>query len=237
MVLGKSDVMKILALLLLVLGAGASSNAPADQYFGQLKVSALRIRYEIMQLRPRYETHKLLPEEAAHLLVLDENAFYAWASAYPKDAWLASTGYMMAQLFAELPGTDARDRAVRAFTYVKTHFPTTSYGKGSVAALHKGIAVQPDPAWAVAMRAERATPPPAATPAASETPSAVPASPASAAPASPASASPTPTASPARGKPGYEVRIARSACTISSRSAATRSQRERLHRSTVTSLV
>ena len=66
--------MKILSLVLLVLRAGASSNAPADQYFGQLKVSALRIRYEIMQLRPRYETHKLLPEEAAHLLVLDENA-------------------------------------------------------------------------------------------------------------------------------------------------------------------
>ena len=226
--------MKILALLLLALGQGASSDAPADQYFGQLKVSALRIRYEIMQLRPRYETHKLLPEEAAHLLVLDENAFYAWSSAYPKDAWLASTGYMMAQLFAELPGTDARDRAVRAYTYVKTHFPTTSYGKESAAALHKGVAVRPDPAWAVAMRAERATPPPTATPAPSETPSAAPSSPA---PASPASASPSPSASPARGKPGYEVRIARTACTTSSRSAATRSQRGRLRRSTVTSLV
>ena len=225
--------MKILALLLLALNQGASSDAPADQYFGQLKVSALRIRYEIMQLRPRYETHTLLPEEASHLLVLDENAFYAWASAYPKDSWLASTGYMMAQLFAELPGTDARNSAVRAFAYVKAHFPTTSYGKESAAALHKGVTVKTDPGWAVAMRAARATPPPTATPTASETPSAGP----SPSPASPASASPTPSASPARGKPGCGVRIARTECTISSRSAATRSQRERLRRSTVTSWV
>ena len=180
--------MKILALLLLVLGQGASSDAPADQYFGQLKVSALRVRYEIMQLRPRYETHKLLPEEAAHLLVLDENAFYAWAAACPKDSWLASTGYMLAQLFAELPGSDARDRAVRAFTYVKTHFPTTSYGKESVAALHKGVAVKPDPAWAVALRAERATPPPTATPA----PSPAPSSGTSPAPSASSSAGPAP---------------------------------------------
>jgi hypothetical protein len=217
--------MKILALLLLVLGQGASRDAPADQYFGQLKVSALRIRYEIMQLRPRYETHTLLPEEASHLLILDENALYAWASAYPKDAWLASTGYSLAQLFAELPGPDARARAVRAFTYVKTHFPTTSYGKESAAALQEGIAVRPDPAWAATMRAERSTPPPTAAP------SPTPPSPSPSPPATP-----TPTASPARGKPRYGVRIARTGCTTSSRSAATRSQRGRLRRSTVTSL-
>jgi hypothetical protein len=184
--------MKILALLLLVLGQGASSNAPADQYFGQLKVSALRIRYEIMQLRPRYETHKLLPEEASHLLVLDENAFYAWAAAYPKDAWLASTGYLMAQLFAELPGSDARDRAVRAFTYVKAHFPTTTYGKESATALHDGVAVKADPAWAVQMRAERATPAPSASPAPSETPSTRPSSGPSSGPSPAPSTAPNP---------------------------------------------
>jgi hypothetical protein len=228
--------MKILALLLLVLGQGASSDAPADQYFGQLKVSALRIRYEIMQLRPRYETHKLLPEEASHLLVLDENAFYAWGAAYPKDAWLASTGYMLAQLFAELPGTDARYRAIRAFTYVKSHFPTTTYGKESATALHKGVAVKPDSAWAVALRAERATPPPTASPspAPSSGASAAPTAGASATPNSSPSAAPSPSP-PSRGKRGGEVRNARTACTISSRSAATRSQRGRLRQFTVTS--
>jgi len=186
--------MKVLALLLLVLSQGASSNAPADQYFGQLKVSALRIRYEIMQVRPRYETHKLLPEEASHLLVLNEDAFYKWAAAYPKDAWLASTGYLLAQLFAELPGNDARNRAIRAFTYVKVHFPNTTYGKESATALKKGIAVRPDPDWAVAMRAARQTPSPSPSTSPSVSPSTSPS------PGPSSSASPAPRSSPARGR-------------------------------------
>jgi hypothetical protein len=179
-----------LAMLTAAAQAG-TGNAPADQYFGKMSMSTLRIRYEIMQLRPRYETHKLLPEEAQHLLVLDEGSFYAWAAAYPQDAWLASTGYMMAQLYEELPGTDARDRAIRALTYVKTHFPKTTYGKEAIAALHRGVPNQPDPAWAIAMRAQRATP----TPAASSQASAVPSSQPSALPSTQPSALPSPVAS------------------------------------------
>jgi hypothetical protein len=208
--------MKILAVLLLVLTLGASSDAPADQYFGRLKMSSLRIRYEIMQLRPRYETHALLPEEASHLLVLDEDAFYAWAAAYPKDAWLASTGYLLAQLFAELPGSDARDRAVRAYTYVKVHFPATTYGKQSAAVLHRGVAVRPDPAWAAAVRAARAaTPSPSPSPSTTASPSHAPVG------------SPAPSASPPRGSLAAELRIAAVLCMTSLRSAAAPSPKER----------
>ena len=154
--------MKTIALAALLVAAvtNVSGNAPADRYFGKLQMSALRIRYEILQLRPRYETHKLLPEEAEHLAILDENAFCAWAASYSHDAWLASTGYMLAQLYEELPGSDARNRAVRALSYVKAHFPQTTYAKEAATALHRGIPIRPDPAWAVAMRAARATPAP-----------------------------------------------------------------------------
>jgi hypothetical protein len=208
--------MTVLIGLLLSLCLGASVDAPADQYFGKLGVSTLRIRYEIMQLRPRYETHRLLPEEAEHLLVLDENAFYAWAAAYPKDAWLASTGYMLAQLFAELPGGDARDRAVRAYAYVKSHFPSTTYGKQSAAALHRGVPVRPDPDWAAAARAARASPSPS--------PSASPSAPPSASPAASAPPSPLPGESPLPGRGGRrgQLRNACLACTISSPLGGTR---------------
>jgi hypothetical protein len=178
---------------LFVAVSNVSGNAPADRYFGKLQMSALRIRYEILQLRPRYETHKLLPEEAEHLAVLDEDAFYAWTASYPHDAWLASTGYLLAQLYEELPGSDARNHAVRALSYVKAHFPKTAYANEAAAALHHGIPTRPDPAWAVAMRAARATPTPSPTlsPAG---PSAGP-SPATAKPTpSPAAPSPSPTA-------------------------------------------
>jgi hypothetical protein len=220
--------MKVLILLLLVIAQGASVDAPADQYFGRMKMSGLRIRYELMQLKPRYEKHQLLPEEAAHLVELDEDAFYAWAAAYPKDSWLASSGYLLAQLYAELPGSDARARAVRAYTYVKTHFPTTSYGKESIAALHRGVPVRPDPAWAVAMRAARATPTPSPSPSALPSPSIMPSPAPSTAPSGSAAPSPSPAPSPARGRVASGVRIAEAECTTSSPSAETRFRRGRL---------
>ena len=173
-----------MALVLATMG----QSAPLDQYFGRMQMSAVRIRYALMQLRPRYEKHELLPEQALHLATLSEDAYYAWAKAYPKDGWLASTGYLMAGLFAELPGSDARARAVRAYTFVKTQFPNTSYGKSSAAALHRGVAVKADPAWAPAMRAKMlATPSPSPAP--------LPA--ASTSPMPSGSAVPSPAASPA----------------------------------------
>ncbi|MFY9708869.1 MAG: hypothetical protein WA668_01215 [Candidatus Cybelea sp.] len=164
----------------------AAVTAPADQYFGKLKMSALRIRYETMQLKKRYETHQLLPEQAEHLLLLTQDAFDQWARAYPKDPWLASTGYAIAALFGEFPGSTARDHAVALYAYVKTRFPASSYAASSRTALHHGVPVKPDPAWAIAMRTPSPSPSPAvspssspgaSSPAASPSPSAAPGSP------------------------------------------------------------
>lgn len=143
-------------------------DAPADQYFGTLKMSTLRIRYETMQLKKRYETHELLPDQTLHLLLLTENAYTDWARRYPKDSWLSSTGYAMALLYAELPGTQARDRAVALFTYVKSRFPKTPDAGKSRDALHRGISVKPEPAWAV--QSPSPSPLPSAAPSAAGSP-------------------------------------------------------------------
>ena len=63
----------------------ASTSAPADQYFGRLKMSALRIRYETMQLKKRFENHDLLPDQTLHLVLFTQDAFDEWARLYPKD--------------------------------------------------------------------------------------------------------------------------------------------------------
>ena len=140
----------MLAASVLVATQLAPGTAPADRYFGKLKMSALRIRYETMQLRRRYETHELLPDQTLHLLELTQDAYEQWAMLYPKDPWLASTGYAMAELYAELPGPEARNRATGLFLFVKSRYPTTSYARQSRDALHRGVAVKPQPAWALA---------------------------------------------------------------------------------------
>jgi hypothetical protein len=158
----------------------AVTSAPADEYFGRLKMSALRVRYETMQLKKRYEAHQLLPEQTEHLLLLTEDAFDQWAARYPKDGWLASTGVLLAALYAELPGEVAREHAVTLYVYVKAHFPHSPYGAVSRAALHRGVTTKADPPWAKAMRATvpsaapSAPPSPQSLPAASPSPSSTP---------------------------------------------------------------
>ena len=164
--------MKALLAVVVLQVALAVTAAPGDQYFGKLKMSALRIRYETMQLKKRYENHDLRPEQAEHLLLLTEDAFHDWARLYPKDSWLASTGFAMAQLYAELPGTPARDRAVALFVYVKSSFPASSYARQSRDELHRGVPTKPEPAWAIATASPAALPTQAG--AASSTPSGVP---------------------------------------------------------------
>ena len=176
------------AVLALVVQLAATS-APADQYFGKLKMSGLRIRYETLQIERRYWAHQLLPDQALHLLLLTEDAYDQWAYEYPKDPWLPSTGYNMAQVYQLLPGSAARERAVALLVYVKSHFPNSSYAQKSRDQLHRGVAVKPVPAWAIV---PSATP----SPAASGMPSAVP----SGAPSP--SATPYPAARPTHGEPG-----------------------------------
>ena len=154
-------------------------NAPADRYFGRLRMSALRIRYEIAQLKSRYDNHKLLPENASHLAGLTEEAYYDWAGRYPKDGWLASTGVNLAHLYEDLPGASARSAAVKALTFVRSHFGNTRYSQQAAAELKRGIALKPDPVWAIKMRttpspSPRPSPNASASAAASATPSPAP---------------------------------------------------------------
>lgn len=147
-----------------------AATAPADRYFGKLKMSALRIRYETMQLKKRYETHELLPDQTLHLLLLTEDAFQDWARQYPKDSWLPSTGYAMALLYDELPGSIARDHATALFVYVKSNFPKTVYARESRDQLHRGIAIKSQPAWAQPTPQPTPTATPTSVPSTSATP-------------------------------------------------------------------
>ena len=152
-------------------------------------MSALRVRYETMQLKKRYETRELTGDQTIHLLVLTENAFDDWSRQYPKDPWLASTGFAMADLYKELPGKLARDRAVKLFVYVKTSFPSTRYAAESRNELHRGISVKPEPS-ATPAPAPTATPTATGVPSATGAPSATPSAPPSATP------SPRPSVNP-----------------------------------------
>jgi hypothetical protein len=143
--------MRLLALTLLIatLGATTSDNAPADTYFGRLKYSALRVRFTTQQLKTALEQHKKLPGDILHMAAFTQEAYLDWAHRYPKDHWLASSGYGLAQLYEELPGADARSQAIRLLTFVQRTFPRTVQARASSRDLGRGLPVRPLPAWAV----------------------------------------------------------------------------------------
>ena len=179
--------MKVLAAILIALSTASSGSAPADAYFGNFKMSALRIRYETAQVKAHYETHKLYPNDALHLALLTEQSFDDWRTRYPHDTWLASTAYNLATLYAELPGPVAAGHAKALYEYVVKSFGSTSYATKSRAILHNGVPVRPQPAWAN-------VPTPAPSPSTPASPGASPSPAASASPTASAAPSPTPSA-------------------------------------------
>ena len=197
-----------LAVLAMSLTALAKDgDAPADEYFGPFKYSALSARSKITALgrsyRERWQDNAALVHDAGMI----ESSFQDWARKYPKDRWLAPTAFHLAQLYQEIQTQDARNRARAMYAYVAKTFPSSKEAHFARLRLQQGfpplhaetpVAATPNPygspaasaspgASAVPSGAPGAVPgattaPPSAAPA--------PSAPAASAPAAPASASP-----------------------------------------------
>jgi hypothetical protein len=124
-----------------------SADAPADAYFGRMGYSALSIRYHLLRLRAQLHMSADNTTNVIHDAQFVEDAFYLWGSKYPKDSWLAQTGFSLAELYASVPDPQARPHAERAYRFVDSHFPKTKYAHLSRLALQAGI---PTPAAALA---------------------------------------------------------------------------------------
>jgi hypothetical protein len=195
-----------------------SADAPADEYFGPFKYSAISVRTKINALGRSYHERWADDASIVHDALLVESSYQAWAQKYPKDRWLAPTAFHLAQLYQDVQTQDARNHARAMYELVAKNFPTSKEAHLSrlrlsqgFPALHDESPVSPTPspygpaspvpgASAVPGASPEASPGPAASPTAAPAPAAsgAPAAPASsAAPAtSPARPAPSPAASP-----------------------------------------
>jgi hypothetical protein len=65
------------------------AKAPADEYFGRLKMSILGVRYVINVVD--YRAENATDDDArdlCHKLMLTEDALRDWQAKYPDDAWI-----------------------------------------------------------------------------------------------------------------------------------------------------
>jgi hypothetical protein len=196
-----------LAVIALAAGAVAKdTDAPADEYFGPFKYSALSVRSKITALGRSYRERWSDDASIVHDALLLESSYKVWAQKYPKDSWLAPTAYHLAQLYQEVQTQDARNHARAMYEYVAKTFPKSKEAhfarlrlQQGFPALHDESPVSPTPN-PYASAAPSGSPPESAAPAASGAPASPPApsaTGASAPPAAAATGAPRPATSPA----------------------------------------
>lgn len=99
--------------------------APADEYFGPLRMSGLAIRMRIDVLGRRYHARSESDDDLLHDAGDVETALHIWSGRYPHDTWLAPTAFHLAQLYAVIQTPVARVRASAAFRFVDASFGAT----------------------------------------------------------------------------------------------------------------
>lgn len=201
-----------------VAGAGAAAptapkpaltdSAPADEYFGPFKYSAISVRTKIDALGRSYLGRWQDDASLLHDAGLLESSYQAWAQRYPRDPWLAPTAFHLAQLYFEIQTPEARTKAKAMFDYVARTFPKSKQGHLARLRLHQGFpalhtetAVAPTPSPYGSTQPSPApvagSPQPSPSGASAPVPSSAPASAAPAASAKPSAApKPSPAAKP-----------------------------------------
>jgi hypothetical protein len=188
-----------------------TTDAPADEYFGPFKYSAISVRMKINALGRSYHERWADDASIVHDALLVESSFRAWAQKYPKDRWMAPTAYHLAQLYQDVQTQDARSHARAMYDFLVKNYPTSKEAHFARLRLSQGFPplhaespVSPTPS-----PYGPASPVPGASPATSTAPSAAPSGAPVTAPSgtpptapgppapSPAVASPKPSARPA----------------------------------------
>ncbi len=96
--------------------------APADEYFGRLKMSILGIRNELRDLDQRL-TYS--PDGGASSLgtaLFVENAIRDWEAKYPADPWLARSVYQLTHVYAKIHTEEGHQRAVSALHWLTSRY-------------------------------------------------------------------------------------------------------------------
>jgi hypothetical protein len=103
--------------------------APADEYFGRLKMSILGIGNQLrdLDLRARYS-----PEKGADVLgsaAFVEDALHDWEHKYPQDPWLPKDVYGLAHLYADVHSDEGHRHATSTMHWLIARYGGTHYGR------------------------------------------------------------------------------------------------------------
>ena len=122
------------ACLLLVLAGTASSYAaphsglaPADEYFGRMKMSILEIRNRLHDAAIRVGSDPAHADAQLGSFRWLEDAIEDWGNKYPQDTWLPGTMVALDRLYARLHSAGAHAQQARILAWVHRHYAGSSF--------------------------------------------------------------------------------------------------------------
>ncbi|HEY8314241.1 MAG TPA: hypothetical protein VIG51_08680 [Candidatus Baltobacteraceae bacterium] len=87
-----------------------SALAPADEYFGRMKMSVLEIANRLRDSSLRAEQPSSTASSIMHDTQMTENAIADWERKYPRDPWLAKDVARLVHIYAKLDTPPAMRR-------------------------------------------------------------------------------------------------------------------------------
>ncbi|GAC1390605.1 MAG: hypothetical protein NVSMB31_07690 [Vulcanimicrobiaceae bacterium] len=108
-------------------GSSATAPAPADEYFGHLKMSILGIRNQLVRLTRQVEQNPSEGDSTTGPASLTEESIKEWEQKYPSDPWLAKTVYMLVHMYAKIPSAAGHSSALRALGWLISKYPNSEF--------------------------------------------------------------------------------------------------------------
>lgn len=146
--------------------------APADEYFGRLKISILGIANTIKDQGLRFDSH---PEQLAAAMGSvgnAEDAIRDWQKKYPGDPWLPKTLLSLERFYLHV-GDNAKANAEKTTAWLAHDFPKSTYSALGKKELADARSAPATPASTAAVEASAAGPATSAATAANAPASAV----------------------------------------------------------------
>ncbi len=109
------------------LPARAPSVAPADEYFGPLKLSVLGIRNHLNDAASRLDRKAdVRAEDALRGAQFVEKSLRDWERKYPEDTWLAPMLLALERVYEKIPRELGGEHADRVAVWLMERYPQSS---------------------------------------------------------------------------------------------------------------
>ena len=121
--------------------------APADEYFGRLKLSILGIRNTIKDMGYKVDADPVHGMQIMNAVSLTEDAMHDWQKKYPQDSWIPGAILSLERLYAKVDSDEARTHAKVTMVWLVKDYPKSKPGKiGKTELAANIVGIKPTPA-------------------------------------------------------------------------------------------